>query len=65
MSDDDDLSIERIVGLANKDVCDAISMKIGRTLTSDESNAILTIIGNEHFWARAETSDVRTTPKRR
>lgn len=54
MLEDSDLSIERIVRLANKDVGDAISTKIGRSLTVDESNAIATIIGTEHFWARAE-----------
>jgi hypothetical protein len=54
MSDDSDLSIERVVQLANKDVCDAISNKMGRSLTTDESGAISAVIGTEHFWARAE-----------
>lgn len=54
MVDDSDSSIERIVRLANKDACDAISNKIGRPLTSDESNAVSIFIGTEYFWARAE-----------
>ena len=54
MPDDNDLSIEHIVRLANKGVCDVISTKIGRSLTSDEANAISAVIGSEHFWARAE-----------
>ena len=54
MSDENDQSIDRIVRLANNDVRDAISSKIGRSLTNDETEAIATIIGTEHFWARAE-----------
>jgi len=54
MPEDIDPNIERIVRIANRDVCDAISSKIGRALTSDESNAISTFIGTEYFWARAE-----------
>ena len=54
MSDEGELSIERITRLANEDVRNAISEKIGRSLTDDESNAIFTTIGTEHFWARAE-----------
>ncbi|QDV26946.1 DnaJ-like cysteine-rich domain-containing protein [Aureliella helgolandensis] len=54
MADEDDQSTDHIIRLANSDVGDAISGKIGRSLTSDESQAIAAIIGTEHFWARAE-----------
>ena len=54
MPDDSDVSIERIVRLANEDVCEVIATKIGRSLAADELSAISTIIGTEYFWARAE-----------
>ena len=54
MPDENDQNINHIVRLANNDVRHAISSKIGRSLTSDETDAIATILGNEHFWARAE-----------
>lgn len=54
MLDDADYSIEQITQLAIAEVSEAISGKIGRDLTDDESGAIAAIIGTEHFWARAE-----------
>jgi hypothetical protein len=54
MSDESDLSIDQIVQLANKDVREAISTKIGRSVTNEESAAIATFIGTDYFWARAE-----------
>jgi hypothetical protein len=49
-----DLSIERITQVAISEAREAISNKIGRELTENESAAITTIIDTEHFWARAE-----------
>lgn len=54
MSDENESSIDHIVLVANSDVREAISRKIGRSLSNDETEAIAAIIGTEHFWARAE-----------
>lgn len=54
MADDDDLRIEHIIELAQQDIADAVSEKIGRELTEAEQKGICRIVGGEHFWARAE-----------
>ena len=54
MSDENDSSIDHIVLVANNDVRSALSRKIGRPLTHDETEAIAASVGTEHFWARAE-----------
>ena len=49
-----DLSLERIAKIAVNDVVTAIHEKIGRALTDDEFGFIDSVVGTEHFWARAE-----------
>ncbi len=54
MQNEEDVSLERITKIAVNDVATAIREKIGRTLTDDEFGFIESVVGTEHFWARAE-----------